>query len=123
MEYQKEGLPGQDVNRGCPYTQECSKLSITCKDEGESWGGENHETSDMGEDDHMDQTAMISGSSGLSGESCGMEGVDSGRGIRKHDNRLGGGAGKRLNYQDLQVIGHNYPAVPVHGKTFLKRSP
>lgn len=77
-------------------------FSLACKEEGESCGGgSNREDSEMLDDDqHMESSLINSGSSGDSG---GIDGGDSGQGIRKHDNRLGGGAGKRLMYNDLQV--------------------
>lgn len=89
---------------------------MTPKEEGENCrGSNNHGDSEMLDDDqHMESSLIHSGSSGDSG---GIDGGDSDHGIRKHDNRLGGGAGKRLMYKDLQV---GLKTEPYTGPVILK---
>lgn len=73
------------------------------KQELKGWVEDSPGDSEMcGNNNHTGGQVMASASSGLSGDSGGTDGADS-SGHRKHDNRLGGGAGKRLTYTDLQA--------------------
>ncbi|GMH39305.1 hypothetical protein BSKO_07203 [Bryopsis sp. KO-2023] len=77
---------------------------MDCKEE--DWGEGTNEGFCGGDAQaEMEGTSVLLGSvsSEISADSGGLDGVDSSTSTKKHDNRLGGGAGKRLTYKDLQA--------------------